>query len=530
MSEPYKFTTQFDFEVFATDDLEKDLNISVASLDNLKPLIPQGIDLDRNIDLVGAAFNAAIVNRFNRNGDGIDSATAKDLIGYFVHKPTNIEHKKQRVVGHIINAAFTDMENDKILNTAKLEQRVDPFYISLAAVIYKTVNPEFVEFLLKASDPEDVDYNRVSASWELGFNDYSIAVGSQNLSEAEIITDPDKIKELEKYLRAFDGKGTLDDGTPVYRLVAGEVFPLGIGFTTKPAADVKGIAIKEGDDSQIEEERASDEGVSSRAGFEKIKNNILKISQNEEFNVKKHKSFKTMDTKELTTEFERILDSRLGKKAEYTQESVASMATVIMDRIREKDAAWKLEKETADNEKAAAITQAEEAKTNIEDFKKQLEEAQEKISSLESSITTEKAEELFNSRMENIDSQYDLDDSDRAVLAKEVVGLESSEAAFESYQQKLGVILKHKGKAYKEEQEAAFNAKVEEELQKRLSNLNEAKATVEGGEATVEDLIENVEVPQDPAIVNNNEASSKEESLRDRFMKAFNPDTVSVTY
>ena len=132
--------------------------------------------------------------------------------------------------------------------------------------------------------------------------------------------------------------------------------------------------------------------------------------------------------------------------------------------------------------------------------------------------------------MENIDSQYDLDDSDRAVLAKEVVVLESSEAAFESYQQKLGVILKHKGKAYKEEQEAAFKTKVEEELQKRLANLDQAKAAVEEGEATVEDLVENVEVPEEPAIVNNNEASSKEESLRDKFMKAFNPDTVSVTY
>ena len=522
MSEPYKFTTQFDFEVFATDDLEKDLNISVASLDNLKPLIPQGIDLDRNIDLVGAAFNAAIVNRFNRNGDGIDSATAKDLLGYFVHKPTNIEHKKQKVVGHIINAAFTDMENDKILNTAKLEQRVDPFYISLAAVIYKTVNPEFVEFLLKASDPKDADYNKVSASWELGFNDYSIAVGSQNLSEAEIITDPNKIKELEKYLRAFDGNGTLDDGTPVYRLVAGEVFPLGIGFTTKPAADVKGVAVKESESLNIKEDKASEP--------EKIKNNILKISQNEEINVKNHNSFKTMDTKELTLEFEKMLDSKLGKKSEFSQESVASMATVIMDRIREKDAEWKLEKEVAENEKADAISRAQEAKTNIEDFKKQLEEAQEKISSLESSIAAAKAEELFNSRMENIDSHYDLDDSDRAVLAKEVAGLESSEAAFESYQQKLGVILKHKGKAYKEEQEAAFNAKVEEELQRRLSNLDEAKATVKDGEATVEDLVENVEVPEDSAIVNNNEASSNEESLRDKFMKAFNPDTVSVTY
>jgi len=206
------------------------------------------------------------------------------------------------------------------------------------------------------------------------------------------------------------------------------------------------------------------------------------------------------------------------------------MATVIMDRIREKDAEWKLEKEVAENEKADAISRAQEAKTNIEDFRKQLEEAQEKISSLESSIATAKAEELFNSRMENIDSHYDLDDSDRAVLAKEVAGLESSEAAFESYQQKLGVILKHKGKAYKEEQEATFNARVEEELQKRLSNLNEAKATVEEGEATVEDLVENVEVPADSAIVNNNEASSNEESIRDKFMKAFNPDTVSVTY
>ena len=236
-----------------------------------------------------------------------------------------------------------------------------------------------------------------------------------------------------------------------------------------------------------------------------------------------------MDTKELTIEFEKMLDSKLGKKSEFSHESVANMATVIMDRIREKDAEWKLQRDAAENEKADAITKAEDAKANIEDFKKQLTEAQEKITSLEDTLASAKAEELFNSRMENIDSQYDLDDSDRAVLAKEVVGLESSEAAFDSYQQKLGIILKHKGKAYKEEQEAAFQTRVEEELQKRLANLEEAKATVKD-EATVEDLIENVEVPEESAIVNNNEASSKEESLRDRFMKAFNPETVSVTY
>ncbi len=114
MTDKFKYTTEYLFDVYATTDLENELNISVASLDNLKPLIPKSIDLDRNVDLVGVAFNAAIVNKFNRNGDGIDSETAVDLIDYFVHKPTNIEHKKQKVVGHVVNAGFTDLNNDKI--------------------------------------------------------------------------------------------------------------------------------------------------------------------------------------------------------------------------------------------------------------------------------------------------------------------------------------------------------------------------------------------------------------------------------
>ena len=521
MNQPYKFKTKFDFEVFATDDLEKDLSISVASLDNLKPLIPKGIDLDRNIDLVGAAFNAAVVNQFNRNGDGINSSTAKELLDYFVHKPTNIEHKKQKVVGHIVNAAFTDLQNDKILNTDNLENRKDPFHISLAAVIYKTVNPEFAELLLKASDPDDMDYNKISASWELGFNDYQIALGSKDLNEAEIISDPNKIKEFQHYLRAFDGGGALEDGTPVYRLVVGEVFPLGIGFTTKPAANVKGVTTQE-------RKKAEDNNQSDASTTEKIQKNILKISQNAEIDVKNHNSFKTMDTKELTMEFEKMLDTKLGKKSEFSQESVANMATHIMDKIREKDAEWKLEKEAAENQKAEAIARAEEAQASIDAFKKQLEEAQEKISSLESTIATAKAEELFNSRMENIDTQYDLDDSDRVVLAKEVAALESSEAAFEDYKKKLEVILKHKSKAYKEEQQAAFQAKVEEELEKRLAELSTEASVKE--DATVEELVESIEASEDPAIVNNNEASSKEESLRDKFMKAFNPETISVTY
>jgi hypothetical protein len=165
MSDKFKYKTEYTFDIYATTDLERDLDISTASLETLKPFIPKSIDLDRNIDLVGAAFNAAVVNRFNRNGDGIDSETAVNLIDYFVHKPTNIEHKKQKVVGHIVNAGFTDINNEKIIGNGAALDNKDPYYISLASVVYKTVNPEFADVLLQSSDEESQYFNKISASW-----------------------------------------------------------------------------------------------------------------------------------------------------------------------------------------------------------------------------------------------------------------------------------------------------------------------------------------------------------------------------
>ena len=72
----------------------------------------------------------------------------------------------------------------------------------------------------------------------MGFNDYKIAIGSDNLKDAEIVSDQKHIEELKSKLKSYGGSGKLDDGTKIYRLVVGEVYPLGIGFTTNPAADV----------------------------------------------------------------------------------------------------------------------------------------------------------------------------------------------------------------------------------------------------------------------------------------------------
>ena len=159
---PFKFTSHFESEIEAScvDGSCKMFNASEASLDSLKTLIPEDVDLDKNIDLMAVAFNAAVVNRFNKNGDGIDTATALAIKDYFIHKPTNIEHQKNKVVGHIISSSFSEYGTNKILEASELEDEKGAFNIALGALVYKIVNPTFAKLLEQSQEEGEFKNNR----------------------------------------------------------------------------------------------------------------------------------------------------------------------------------------------------------------------------------------------------------------------------------------------------------------------------------------------------------------------------------
>ena len=143
----FRYTTKFNSVVRGSclnccDDFE----VTKASLEKLKPLIPDSVDLEKNIDLVGVAFNAAVVNRFNKNGDGIDAAMGKEIKDYFINKPTNIEHNREKIVGHIISSAFSSFENSDLIYEDEVPDD-KPFNIALGALVYRTVNPAFAGML-----------------------------------------------------------------------------------------------------------------------------------------------------------------------------------------------------------------------------------------------------------------------------------------------------------------------------------------------------------------------------------------------
>ena len=165
---PYKYTTFFESEICARQINET--FVSKASLEELASLVPNDIDFEKNIDLLGVSFNAAVVNMFNKNGDGLSTETALAYTDQFIHKPTNIEHNKEKVVGHIVTAGFSDYGSNRIISKEEAGNIEKPFNIALGAVVYKSVNKQFAELIDRSTDPDDESYyGKISTSWEVGF-------------------------------------------------------------------------------------------------------------------------------------------------------------------------------------------------------------------------------------------------------------------------------------------------------------------------------------------------------------------------
>jgi hypothetical protein len=509
MSSKFKYTTKFSNTILASGGIDSpEIGISKASLDSLKEIIPDDVDLDKNLDLLAVAFNGALVNKFNKNGDGINSQSAVEILNQFKHKPTNIEHQKQKVVGHIVSASFASFLDNELITAEEAAEMDQPFNIALASLIYKTVNPQFANLVEQSVDPESEFYHQVSASWEIGFNDFVLAVGSDNLSEAEIIEDEKIIDELKGNLKSFGGEGKMKDGSPIHRLIKGQILPLGIGFTSNPAADVKGLTVSA--KHEIEEKH------------EKTKKNI---SQNNNSNVINKKST-IMDNNEILNNLVSALEEQTSNK-KFSEEAVATVSKIINDAILERNDSFVQEKDKLETEKAELAKAAEENAEEVKQLREELETAKERVSELEQSQKQQEAVARFDSRMSVVEDIYELDDESRKVVASELKNLDESEEAFAAFQEKLQVVLKHQNKEFIAQQQEEFNSKLAEAVEKRLEELKSGKETEE---EVVEEAIDSVEAEEEVVANNNAESSEKELSLKDKFQKAFSEDNLTINY
>jgi hypothetical protein len=536
----FKYKTRLDGISFACHKLgDTDFPLlSKASLDELKKLSPN-IDVENNPDLLGVSFNLAVPNMINNNGDGISGATASKIAKRFLHKYLNIEHNKKRVVGHITNYSFNDFKDNKFMSDDEAAQTLDPIYLSVAGVIYRTVDKSFTSLMLRNSDKNDKFNNAISASWEIGFSSYYLAVGSQSLKEAEIVTDAAQVQELSQFLKAKGGSGKMNDGTPIYRLIVGEIYPLGGGFTTNPAAQVNGvvafdndasISLKDSEDDKEDDKEEENQDIETEKSSADFQQEVAAFLTNKKSNsisvIKNVKNINHMDLEKLISELKSAL---LEKK--FGEEAVASMTSQFVDAIKQKDAEYRESLSAEKNAKEQAEKLYKETVASVENIKSELSKTQEELNQIKKVQAEEQALARQNARVAELDSAFDLSDEDRKLVIGEVQALDASEEAFASYKEKFNVVWKHKNKEAIKAQQAEIEKKISEQVEARLKEVS--KASTVTAEVKVEEQKPDVDAALESAKATNTAPDSKisgEPSLREKFAKAFSRENISVSY
>ena len=461
----YNYTTTFSSVLKPLVSEEKDKYLALASLMQVGNFIPN-INTEKNVDLLPIAFNAAVVNRVNKNGDVIDSDTAIASYKDFINKPINIEHNREKIVGVILTAGFSEFGSDISLSEEQVKDLKGPFNITLGGVIWKIANPNLADKIEESSDATSDKYQSVSASWELGFNDYNVVMidgESKNIEDGALISDASEIESIKNSLRAFGGSGKVDKTKSVYRKVIGNVVPLGIGLTETPAADVKGIAT-----------------LKSEASVEINQENISKIDN---LNVNTDNDNKVMKI----TSIKDITDENLK------QATASQISDLIEQELKVASEKYAAEKATVElslkaaNEKHEVLSAAQDA------LQKEVAALKASLEAVESEKQAILANETFNERMNAFDAEYDLDSDTRQVLASDIAGLDDD--SFAAYKNKMAIFMKNKKKGEKKDEKGeskeSMSSTASEVIDQAAANGEKKTAVIPATSTASEDSLFN---------------------------------------
>jgi hypothetical protein len=549
----YKYSIKFNgIVVQAMVPFDEDKYLAVASIDQLKEYLPKNVDLDINRDLMGVAFDAFVVNRGNKNGHIISTDVALAMVENFINKPFNIEHNRKVVVGVCTGYGFSEFGTSKLLTLEQVKAMKEPFNVVLSGYVWKIVNPDFAKELVESSDPSSNKYLSVSASWELGFNEFNIAKGNKNLAEALIIEEENSILKIKDRLKVFGGNGVDEDGQPILLNLQGNVLPLGIGFTNTPAAEVSGVVISYDKTEEKQESSAAEEPLSivededadkyekksdemkdneyicAKCGYKGMYSETCPACQSSEY-----KKYSELESSEIKINKKSVQEENKNVKnimqlkniEDITEDSIKEVAAsevreFISSRIADLAKEWQSKVEEKETALQAAEDQIASLKADLEAIKVDSEKVKEEFAKIQEDLKAKEIEANFQRRMSLLDEEFNLTDEDRSIIAEDLNAIENDEQ-FEKWYKKFSTFAAAKKKSV---QTAEVKAEEEvAEVKTKEVKTEEIKASEEA--ASVEEVISSAEVKEE---VLPNASSPQEASLVEKISAAFNKNSVKI--
>lgn len=442
----YKYKTRF--ECSATIISAEESNVSLASsLDPLLSIFPKDINIKDNPDLLYFVANGAVANLANKNADVVNGADVVRIAPLLDRKYLTIEHQRNKgAVGSIVSSGFSKYGTNEIISAEEAALLKTPFNWAVIGLVWETLNPGLVNYLLECGQEGTKNSFAASLSWELFFSDYQLLVGSSDISEGQIVSDPEQVSKLEKYLKSNGGDGIIKETKePIYRLIVGDMLPGGFSITNSPAASVRGILPITADNEVVSPiaaesinlnnninninvvaEEIIQENIISVAKIEENKNNLQKNKKNISIEEKNSVNNITKDTdlkkqkKNIYMKFKSKNDITADKFTALASDQAAFVAEQInefCDKFAADLDAKKLEIETAKaNEK--------ELKASVEKANKLVADMQAKLDASELARASEKEKNDLSLRLNDLNTRFELSDKGSQAIAKQIKGLD----------------------------------------------------------------------------------------------------------
>lgn len=541
MSEP-KYRTVFAAKVKTlepTEDIKLEAKASMkeatASLQNLR-LLAADIKPEDDPDILYVVANLAVAGKVNLNDDAVTTTDALAMYKRFEKKFVDIEHNRAHVCGYIVKAGLSEYGTDRVITEDEAKQ-LPYFNITTVSALWKSVNRPLCNLIVDASDPANPIYRDISLSFEVGFDDYEIGVGpagDRDLQDVKkLVKQGDEFEALAKRLRANDGSGLTEDGKDiVYRVLGGNMIPLGQGIVTVPAAQVKGIEVITPDVSSADIiAKMADVDKSAEETFKALTDMITSIGKQtlqtaasidnltqpvEEKSIKTpissvsiinaNKTMKYNTLEEIEKNWADIVKPEVVAGMSFAGARELFTATILAESKRLGDEA-KAAKELADK-CALDAKAAVEAQTAAQDL---LVKVKAELDTFKVKQAETEAQVKFDERMAAIAEKFTFSDDERVIVVAKIRGLNDDE--FKTWSTEADVLYKEKTKAYKSTKDAELKAAIKAGLEKAG-----VKGSVADKDIDFAEIFASVKI-EAPAIHNQLEVSSN--SMKDLLVKAF---------
>lgn len=518
MDSSYRYTSKFETSARIVSPSDQDRFVAKASISSLKGLLPADINPESNPDLLYIACDGAVSGMINRNGDGITAETALAINHTAKHKFISSEHKRDEIFGFILDTGFSRFGTSEPLSKDEAAALTEPFNMCVVGALWKVVNPMLSKYLTMNADA--VGSEALSLSWEIGFVDYHIAVGSKNLFDAKIIAREDPaFASYDKLLVSNGGNGRSPAGTPVFRVITGNPVILGYSIVGNPAAEVKGILpITKSAEVVIVEDCIAPVAASAepaKATVEIVESSLVEVQPEPLLAAASENISQKSQEKNITAVNTRVTPNRPNPMdiktisdieqnwAEICKMEATASVALIQEAIKKGSEEYvaKIEAEKnlvkiSEEAKASAEKRAAELEVSIAEVRKQLEELTQRA------LASELAAK-YQERMASFEEEFELDDEDRQIIASDI--RELSDEAFSAYAKKCKKLMAGKAKKFvpftkkgEEDKEGMKHEKEEKEKEGCASaDIKAAIASVKADGSTDDKIVNGVEVNED---------------------------------